>query len=221
MKLLVIEDSEILCRNIVRYMSSRDIHVDVSLDWQDWLYKASINTYDAIILDINLPIINGLDVCKKLREKEVSIPVIMLTSNSWNNDIISGLWAWADDYLSKPFEYPVLFARLEAITRRNFKNKSVTIIELNNNIIINLEKHNVTYKWENIFLSVIEFNLFKFLAQNKSKAMSREKIYQNVWWEMDNDFIFSKTIDVHIWYLRKKLWKDIIKTRKGFWYIIE
>lgn len=221
MKILLIEDSELLCRNLVRYMSSRDIYVSSSTSGKDGLYKASINSYDAIILDINLPEINGLEICKSLREKSINTPIIMLTSNSQNGDIINWLWMWADDYLTKPFEYEILLARLEALTRRNLKNKSITKIKLENNIEINLEKHCVIKDNKEVFLSAIEFNLLKFLAQNKSKALSREEIYLNVWGESDNDFVFSKTIDVHIWYLRKKLWKDVIKTRKAFWYIIE
>ena len=221
MKVLVIEDNEILSRNIVRYLSARDIHVQICLDGKEWYHQASLNYYDAIILDINLPNMNGNEICKKLREKWKNTPIIMLTSNSTNQDVIEWLWLWADDYLTKPFEYSILLARIDAITRRILKNKSNTKIHVNDEIILDLEKYELFKKWEKVHLSTREFDLIKFLAQNKSKAMSREEIYQSVWGEADNDFIFSKTIDVYIWYLRKKLGKEIIQTRKWYWYIIE
>ena len=219
MKVLIIEDNEILSRNLVRFLSLKDIHSDVSFDWKNWLYKASINFYDVIILDINLPEKNWLELCKEFREKWKETPIIMLTSRSTKTDIIEWLNLWADDYLPKPFDYEELLARINTLARRNFKNKSNTKI-LVWEYMIDLEEIQV-YKWEEkIKLSNLEFNLFKYLSQNKSRVVSRQDIYEHVWWEFEWDFMFSKTVDVYIWYLRKKLWKKIIETKKGFWYII-
>ena len=219
MKVLIIEDNEILSRNLVRFLSLKDIHSDVSFDWKNWLYKASINFYDVIILDINLPEKNWLELCKEFREKWKETPIIMLTSRSTKTDIIEWLNLWADDYLPKPFDYEELLARINTLARRNFKNKSNTKI-LVWEYMIDLEEIQV-YKWEEkIKLSNLEFNLFKYLSQNKSRVVSRQDIYEHVWWEFEWDFMFSKTVDVYIWYLRKKLWKKITETKKGFWYII-
>ena len=219
MKVLVIEDNEILSRNLVRYLSARDIFTEVSLNWEDWLYKASIKYFDAIILDINLPWINWLDICKKLREKWKDVSIIMLTSMWTNEDIVAWLELWADDYLLKPFEYSELLARLNAITRRKMVNKSNTIIKIWD-IELDMQKVEVKKSWEKISLSKLEYDLFKYLIQNRGVTLSRQDIYEHVWWESDSDFIFSKTIDVYVWYLRKKLWKSLIETKKWYWFLI-
>lgn len=219
MKILVVEDNEILWRNIVRYFSSKDIFTDLAIDWEIWLNKAIQNYYDIIILDINLPKINGIDICKTLREKEKDVSIIMLTSMWANTEVINWLDSWADDYLVKPFEYSELLARINAIVRRKMKNHSNTIIT-NWDIELNLEKVEVKKSWEVIKLSKLEYDLFKYLMQNKWKALSREDIYKVVWWEFQDEFMFSKTIDVYIWYLRKKLWRELIETKKWYWFLI-
>ena len=220
MKVLVIEDNQILSRNLVAYLTSRDIFTDLSIDWEDWLNKAIKNHYDIIILDINLPKINWIDICKTLRDKEKDISIIMLTSMWSNNDIVSWLNVWADDYLVKPFEYNELLARVNAVLRRKMKNHSATVIKIND-IELDLEKVEVRKSWEIIKLSKLEYDLFKYLMQNKWKSLSRGEIYKTVWWEFQEDLMFSKTIDVYVWYLRKKLWKDLIETKKSYWFIIK
>ncbi len=219
MKVLIIEDNEILSRNLVRFLALKNIQADVSFDGKDWLRKASTKFYDVVILDINLPEVDWLEVCKNLREKGKNMPIIMLTSRSSKTDIIEWLDIWADDYLSKPFDYDELLARIKTLTRRNLKNKSNTKIIIWD-YLINLEEIQVYKSDKKIKLSTLEFNLFKYLSQNKWKVVSRQEIYEHVWGEFDWDFMFSKTVDVYIWYLRKKLWKEIIETKKWFWYII-
>lgn len=220
MKVLVIEDNEILSRNIVRYLSTKNIHTEASLDGEEGLYKAMTKYFDILILDINLPKKNWLEICKYLREAGKEISIIMLTSMGTNDDIVTGLDIWADDYLVKPFEYSELLARMNAIYRRKMQNQSNTIISFDE-LEINLKTHEVKQNGQNISLSKMEFNLLKFLAQNKWKSLSRQEIYETVWWESGNDFVFSKTIDVYVWYLRKKLGKELIQTVKWFWFIIK
>lgn len=219
MKILIIEDNMSLSRNIIRYLSLKDIQAEASLDWKDGLHKASTKYYDAIILDINLPEMDGLQLCKSLREKEKDVPIIMLTSNSSKKDIVLWLDAGADDYLVKPFDYEELLARLKSLTRRNLKNKSTKIIFWDYEM--DLEKVELKRNWEIISLSPLEFDLLKYFAQNKGKAITRQELYEKVWWEFDGDFMFSKTVDVYIWYIRKKLDRDIIITKKGIWYMIK
>lgn len=219
MRVLVIEDNEILSRNLIRYLISREIFAEASMDWKEWLHKAISKFYDIIILDINLPSISWLEICKQIREKGKDTSILMLTSNWTNEDIVEGLNLWADDYLVKPFEYSELLARMNALVRRKVNNKSNTIIKIWD-IEIDLQKLDVKKKWKISKLSTLEFDLLKFLAQNRWTAQSREEIYKKVWWEFDVDFMFSKTLDVYIWYLRKKLWKTLIETKKGFWFLI-
>lgn len=220
MKILVIEDNEILSRNIIRYLATKDIQAEASFDWEEGLYKATTKHFDVIILDINLPKKNWMEICKHIREIGKEVSIIMLTSNWTNGDIVNWLDTWADDYLVKPFEYSELLARINAIFRRRMQNQSNTIISFSN-IEMNLKSHEVKQDWKIVSLSKLEFDLLKFLAQNQWKAISREEIYQVVWWESENDFAYeSKVIDVYIWYLRKKLGKDMIGTVKWFWFII-
>lgn len=220
MRVLVIEDNEILSRNLVRYLSGRDIFTQAALDGEEGLYKALTKHYDVVVLDINLPKIDGLDVCRQIREKGKEVSIIMLTSRGTNQDIVNGLDLWADDYLVKPFEYTELLARMNAIHRRKMKNHSNTTISIGD-IELDIEQHEVRKSGKNIKLSKLEYDLFKYLAQNKGKALSREEIYKTVWGEFDTDFLFSKTIDVYIWYLRKKLGKHVIETKKAYWFLIK
>ncbi len=219
MKILVIEDNKILSRNIVMYLTARDIFTDLSITWYDWLKKALNKYYDLIILDINLPGINGIDICKQIREKGKDVYIIMLTSMWTNEDIVNWLDAGADDYLVKPFEYSELLARINAVNRRKNLNKNNTLIKIND-IELDLKQVEVRKNWDIIKLSKLEYDLFKFLLLNRTKALSRKEIYEKVWGESAWDFMFSKTIDVYVWYLRKKLWKDLITTKKAYWFLI-
>lgn len=220
MRVLVVEDNEILNRNLVRFLSNKDIFAESCFDWEEALRKARLKYYDAIILDIWLPWIDWLEVCKILREESLEAAIIMLTALSSSEDIITGLEVWSDDYLVKPFDYLELLARLKSATRRNLKNKSNTIIR-SWELEMDLSEHSVSFKWKEVKLSKLEFDLLKYLLQNKWVALSREEIYKVVWGEFDTDFMFSKTIDVYVWYLRKKLSKDLITTKTWYWFMIK
>lgn len=220
MRVLVIEDNKILSRNLVKYLISRNIFTEVSLNGEDGLRKAILKYYDVIILDINLPWISGLQVCEKIRENGKDVSIIMLTSMWTNEDIVTGLDSGSDDYVVKPFEYSELLARMNAIVRRKNINKSNTTITIWN-IELDLKQVEVRQAWELVKLSTLEYGLFKYLAQNKGKALSRQEIYEKVWWEFDVDFMFSKTIDVYVGYLRKKLGKNLIETKKWFWFLMK
>jgi len=233
MKILIIEDNQDLATWLARYLSAKDIHSEISFDGEDWLHKAVTKYYDAIILDINLPGKSGLEVCEELRKKEKDVPVIMLTSRSSKEDIIVWLDSGADDYLVKPFDYDILVARLEALTRRNLKNKSTAELHIweytldlekievrkSDAILSPLDKGRIERGGEFIHLSHLEFELLKYFAQNKQRTIDRQELYEKVWWEFSWDFMFSKTVDVYIGYLRKKLWRDIVETKKWHWYI--
>ena len=218
MRVLIIEDHQILSRNIQQYLELKSINSMIVSDWIEALYIASTEFFDVIILDINLPWMQWDEICKKLREKWKDTPILMLTSRSSKTDMIWWLELWADDYMVKPFDYEELLARIHSLTRRNLKNKSTTFI-MAGDYKIDLDKKLVSWsEWE-IKLSHLEFDLLKYFAQNIGKVVSRQEIYEKVWWEYD-EFSMWKTVDVYIWYLRKKLGKELIETKKGFWYII-
>ena len=225
MKILIIEDNVAIARNIWRFFEIEWIKSEISNNWKEWFEKALMNFFDLIILDINLPEMSGIEICENLRKRENNIPILMLTSNSQDKDIIKWLNVWADDYLTKPFDLDVLLARTKALTRRNLKNKSskIEIIFEENweqKIEINLEKKEVLKNWEIIKLSSLEFNLLEFFAQNKWKVLNRKNIFEKVWGDFD-EFMFSRNVDIYIWYLRKKLWKKIIETKKGIGYLVQ
>lgn len=218
MRVLIVEDHEILGRNLQTFLWIKDIESQLATDGEQWLFLASTEKFDIILLDINLPKLSGIEVCQKLREKGKNTPVMMLTSQSSKGDIITWLDIWADDYMTKPFDYDELFARINSLTRRNLENKSTTKIS-HNNFTIDLKNASVTLDGVDVKLSNLEFELLKYFSQNIEKIIPKSELYENVWGEYD-DFHNSKTVDVYIWYLRKKMWKDIVETKKGFWYIM-
>lgn len=217
MKILVIEDNYILAKNIVRYFNLQNIKSEFVRTWELWFEKLKTKNYSIVILDLNLPWINWLDLLKSIREQNMNLYVIILTSSSTDEDMILGLNLWADDYLSKPFDYNVLLARINAVCRREALNKSNNINLWNVKIDLNYRK--VYLKWKDLKLSLLEFNLLSYFVRNKWKILNREEIYENVWWEFEN-YMFSRVVDIYVGYLRKKLWKDFIKTKKWEWYYI-
>lgn len=220
MKVLIVEDNEILARNLTRFLAAEDIHAKPIGDGLLAFSDACTNFYDIILLDINLPGMDGLEFCESYRKKGKDTPIIMLTSRSTKWDIVTGLNQWADDYLTKPFDYDELLARLHSLTRRNMKQKSTKSLQAGV-YNIDLETMEVVGPEGNVKLSHLEFNLLKYFAQNSGRVIDRQELYEKVWWEFDGDFMFSKTVDVYIWYLRKKLGREIIETKKGAGYILK
>lgn len=220
MKVLIVEDNEILARNLTRFLAGEEIHAKPIADGKLAFSDACSNYYDIILLDINLPSMDGLEFCEEYRKKWKDTPIIMLTSRSTKWDIVSGLNMGADDYLTKPFDYDELLARLHTLTRRNMKQKSTNTLTAGE-YQINLEKREVTHWDSQIKLSNLEFNLLKYFAQNHGRVIDRQELYEKVWGEFDGDFMFSKTVDVYIGYLRKKLGRELIETKKWAWYILQ
>lgn len=215
MRVLIIEDNQRLARNLVMYMIARDIHVDVAYNWSDGLLKSLNNFYDIILLDINLPDINGVNICKKIRERGEDVYIMMLTSMWTNDDIIDWLNSWADDYLVKPFEYDQLLARMNAILRRKLSNKSNTILSIWE-IIIDIQKIEVTKNWEIVKLSTLEYELLKYLLQNRGKALSREEIYNVVWgWNRWRIYTFKNYRCLYLIF-KKKILTRADRNKKRF-----
>ncbi len=217
MKILVVEDNQILSQNICRYLASEDIWSKALFEWKNVEYELSQHNYDCLILDLWLPDIDGLTLAERIRTNGKNLPILILTARNTLGDKSEWFHAGADDYLTKPFEYEELLMRIKALVRRNMSVKSNIIYIWDYSVDIDQKK---VYQNEiSIQMSHLEINLFIYLLQNKWKTISKEELLEKVWWEFDA-FHMSRTVDVHIGYLRKKLWKNIIETIRGQWYLI-
>ena len=183
-------------------------------------YNISVeNMPDLIILDLGLPDIDGIQVCKKLRKFEINIPIIMLTARDTVSDKVLGLECGADDYIVKPFNFLELSARIKSCLRR-YKKKSPSILKVKD-IEIDINKRAVLLKGRNVNLTKTEYELLLFLLKNKNKVCSRREIKNNLW-KNKEIYNWSRTIDVHINHLRKKLGKDLnLETVAGVGYIFK
>ena len=217
MKVLIVEDNIALSKNVAEYLKLKWIKSDVSRDWVTWFKMIIDNHYDVIVLDINLPWKDWLEICKEIREMWNNTPIIMLTSRNTTWDKVLGLNSWADDYLWKPFDLEELVSRLEALYRRTATNKnSIVFID---DIEVDFSKRTIKKSWENMDLSTLEFDLLKYLLQNRWKPVDRKTLFENVWWDFE-EHMLSRSVDVYISSLRKKLWNELIETKKWYWYLI-
>lgn len=218
--LLIVEDDKDLCDILKKGLKKYDYSCDISYDGEEGLYNAEINEYDAIILDINLPKMDGICVCRHIRSKGIDTPVLMLTARTDTDDRVLGLDSGADDYLGKPFEFKELRARLHALIRRNYNKTSNEIIirELN----INTKAKLVKLSGNKIELTAREYDILELLCYNYPNLVSAEEIIEHVWGSDDSQF--SNVIRVHIANLRRKLklenGESLIETLKGKGYKI-
>jgi DNA-binding response OmpR family regulator len=212
MKVLLVEDNEMLSKNIKAYLEMDDFEVETAYDGKKGELKIIEGDHECIILDLNLPKKDGVDVCKSIREKGIKKPVIMLTARSSKEDVLKGLDIGADDYIKKPFDMDELIARIQSVVRRA-KDAPSPVIKFQD-IEINRNKKQVKKDGEKIDMAPKEFALLEFLAVNMDKAMERSEIIENVWGEFE-ELMFSQTVDVHVAYIRKKLGKKVIKTVPG------
>lgn len=220
MKLLIVEDHPKLRENIIRYFHLKWHNSEWAIHGEEALDKIKKTQYDTIILDINLPIINGKELLKTIRKSQNNTPVIALTSNSQLDDKLEIFSLWADDYLTKPFELAELEVRILALWRR--QSKAIIQAFSFRDIEIDIMGHKVTKWWKPIELWNKEFLILEFLAKNIGSPKSKSEIIEYVWGERETSLTFeSVTLEAHISYIRKKLWHDCIKTIKGVGYVIE
>jgi two-component system copper resistance phosphate regulon response regulator CusR len=195
--------------------------VDVAGDGNDALYQASINNYDVILLDVLLPGRDGFEVCRELRARGNATPILMLTARATVDDRITGLDAGADDYLTKPFSFRELLARVRALLRREPQLHPARL-EIDN-LVVDSVSHRVTRASRPIDLTAKEYALLEYLARHAGQLVSRAQIAEHVW---DDSFEpFSNTIEVYINRLRKKIDEQhtvkLLHTRRGEGYILE
>lgn len=201
MTILVVEDEIKITRFIKKGLEMEHYTVETAYDGQEALDKAEINNYDLIILDIMLPKINGLEVCKKLRENKVETPIIMLTARDTVEDRVKGLDVGADDYLVKPFAFGELIARIRALLRREKTVKSTKLVV--GDLVIDPATHEVYRGDKEIHLSSKEYRLLDYMMRRPGQVCTRTMIGEHIWgYNFTDD---SNVIDVYISYLRKKV----------------
>ncbi len=221
MRLLVVEDEKNLNKTITERLEKAGYTADGVFDGEDALYYIENTHYDGIILDVMIPKINGFDVLKKIRGKNILTPVLMLTAKDTDEDIIKGLDTGANDYITKPFSFGVLSARIRAMLRvkERVTGNFIEIADLK----IDTVSRTVTRSGENIELSSKEYAVLEYLARNKGIIVSKEKIEENIW-NYDYD-ISSDVIKVYIHHLRKKIDgnfdKKLLHTVKNVGYVIK
>ena len=220
MKILSIEDDKEIRLHLKKHLENEGFAVDCAETAEGGIFLAETNEHDLILLDLNLPDKNGLEVCKSLRLSGIDIPIMIVSVNSETNDKIKLLNAGADDYLSKPFSVCELTARIKALLRRP-KNMSQEIISFKD-LILDTNKQIIKQNDKSIYLTRKEFSLLEYFLRNNGRVISRGELLEHVW-DSETD-IFSNTIETHILNLRRKLNKtsnkNLIKTYSGRGYAI-
>jgi two-component system copper resistance phosphate regulon response regulator CusR len=221
MRILLVEDEPRMANVIAKGLRENTYAVDVAEDGEIALYQTSINDYDLIVLDVLLPKRDGFEVCRELRARGDSTPVLMLTARATIDDRIMGFDAGADDYLTKPFSFRELLARVRALLRRDPQLRA-DVFHLDD-LMVDSASHRVTRASREIDLTAKEYALLEFLARRAGQLVSRSEIAEHVW---DDSFDpFSNTIEVYMNRLRKKIDDEhpvkLLHTRRGEGYILE
>ncbi len=220
MRLLLIEDDKKVAAFIVKGLTESGYVVDVRHDGRSGLEATQEESYDLIILDWMLPGIDGITVCKKIREFSKNIPILFLTAKETPSDKVKGLDAGADDFLSKPFAFMELLARIRALLRRGTRTLDKLFID---DLEINVNERKVVRGGKTIELSNKEFAILEYMVRNKNRLINRATLTEHVW-NIDFDR-GTNLIDVYINYLRKKLdvgsRKQLIHTVRGAGYVLK
>lgn len=205
-KILIIEDEESILMALQDDLTLEGFAVITASDGETGFSKARDGNLDLIILDIMLPLMNGFDVCKKLREIGITTPILMLTARGQEVDRVLGLELGADDYVTKPFSPRELTARIKAILRRVNQTRQKEEVASFGNVEIDFRKYEARKEGKSVYLTSLEFLLLKYLIENSDRALSRNEILDNVWGK--DVYVFDRTVDTHIGHLRKKLEND-------------
>jgi DNA-binding response OmpR family regulator len=221
LRILLVEDEPRMAQVVAKGLRERSYAVDVAGDGNAALYQTSINDYDLILLDVLLPGPDGFEVCRELRARGNATPVLMLTARATIDDRITGFDAGADDYLTKPFAFRELVARVRALLRREpLLHPDLVQLE---DLVLDAASHRVSRAAREIELTAKEYALLEYLARRAGQLVSRTEIAAHVWDESFDPF--SNTIEVYVNRLRKKIDEQhtvkLIHTRRGEGYILE
>ena len=221
-KILIIEDEKKIARFLELELIHEGYQVECEYNGREGLSKAESDHYELILLDIMLPGLNGIEVCRRIRKKS-NIPIIILTAKDSTTDIVMGLDTGANDYITKPFTIEELLARIRSALRQIKKGTNLNELLQSGNLIVNKAKHSVKRGERNIELTKHEFDLLVYLLNNKGVVLTREQILEKVW---GYDYVGeTNVVDVYINYLRNKIDKEqepkLISTVRGVGYFIK
>lgn len=224
MKILVVEDEADVVSVIRRTLDEAGYEVSVAMDGNSGYQLAKANDFDLLVLDIMMPGMNGLELCRRLRSEKVNAPILMLTALNSTENIVAGLDSGADDYLPKPFHFNELLARIRSLIRRNnTETQPATRMLSAGELTLDPDAKLVFYNKTSVNLTATEFRLLEYFLRNKSRVVSRQDLLESVW---GIDFNMStNVVDVYVNYLRKKLDKagaeKMIHTQVGMGYILK
>jgi DNA-binding response OmpR family regulator len=218
MHILIVEDEPEMAGLLTRGLEEESCQVSIARDGRAAVELSAVKAFDVILLDVMLPQMDGLEVARQLRRREAETPVLMLTARDALGDIVKGLDAGADDYLTKPFSFAELLARVRALVRRQqFRRKNVLEVQ---DLVLDLTSHRSFRSGKEIFLSLTEFRLMELLARNASRIVSRHEILAIVWGPGRE--VSENTLDAFVRLVRKKVDDGaevrLIQTHRGFGY---
>ena len=223
MRLLIVEDEKKLAQSLKKALETESYAVDICFDGETALEQALFEDYDVIILDLGLPKLDGIQLCKQLRSEKVTTPILILTARDAQKNKIEGFNVGADDYLVKPFDFNELLVRIKALVRRGAVSPE-TIYKIDS-LELNTTTKLVTRCGKEIKLSAKEYGLLEYLAANKNKVIAKSRLLEHVWDSATDPF--SNVIDVYIGYIRNKIDKDfpkekaLVTTLKGLGYSLK
>jgi DNA-binding response OmpR family regulator len=220
MRILLVEDDPRIANFVAKGLREQAYAVDVAANGEDALYQASINPYDLAILDVLIPAPDGFEVCRRLRQSGLRFPILMLTARDTTDDRVQGLDTGADDYLTKPFEFRELLARLRALLRRSGELRPNRIAV--EDLVLDTGAQTAARGGRQIALTTKEYALLEYLARHAGRVVGREEISEHVWDETFDPF--TNTIEVYVNRLRRKIdappAKPLIHTRRGAGYML-
>ena len=220
MRILVVEDEKDLAEAIAAGLRKQGYAADIALDGEEALRSFEVNEYDLLVLDLNLPKVDGIEVCQKIRAGGSSAGILMLTARSGLDDRVNGLDLGADDYLVKPFHFPELLARVRALLRREGVPRPA-ILRIGE-LVLDPNSLKGYFKSSEIAFTIKEFAIVEYLMRNAGRIVSQEELLEHVWNEDAN--LFTQTIKVHMKNIRKKLDAagagELITTVKGRGYML-
>jgi two-component system OmpR family response regulator len=217
MRVLIVEDEAKMARVLRRGLEEESYAVDVAQDGVDGLHLATENDYDAVVLDVMLPALDGFEVCRRMRERGRWAPVLMVTAKDAVNDRVHGLDVGADDYLVKPFSFDELVARLRALLRRGARERPPVLVV--GPIELDPATRRVERAGTALELSPKEYSLLEYFMRHAGEVLSRTVLLEHVW-----DYNYaggSNVVDVYVGYLRRKVGSDVLRTVRGAGYVLE